>query len=410
MLSSDKTLQIQLLGTFDVRNYGDLLFPLVAATRLAPYGIEVSAVSPTDVGTGWTPYQPTAFRNILNARRPVDGVLIGGGNIIHAGPANLRDYAIGDMGDWAYASLWMGATVAAAIRNVPVLWNAPGVPRQVPDSITRHVAFRQMLQAADYVSVRDAASASHLGEYPDVTIHVVPDTAADLARVWSVEQLADTFATLLQRKAILPGGRYFAVHAKARSVGNVSREALAGEIEAFAQRHALTPILIALGPCHEDDVYARQLSRHLRHPHVLMDDPLGVEEIAAVISQATAYVGSSLHGYITSAVYGVPSLLVAEPKLPKFPGFLKHIGRSEDLCDGWTEAFAQADSLMRRQAAQTYIPPEITAQLDAHWDRIATLYLKPPSSMVARTRFLRSFVQRSIESGGWSWALRNALE
>jgi polysaccharide pyruvyl transferase WcaK-like protein len=392
-------------GTFDVQNYGDVLFPLVAAHRLNRHGIEILPLSPTGLPTGWSgTMASTNFAAILDYRQSIDGILIGGGNIVHVGPANLQDYKLGNLFGWAYAGLWLGATIAAAIRNVPVIWNAPGVPTALPEPLRQHIMMKQSLQAAAYVSVRDAASAENLGNFADVKVAVVPDTALDVAQLWPKAHLADMFASMLDRKAAPSGGtQYLTVHAKARSL-DVPPNVLAGWIDDFAAARGMTPLLVALGPCHDDDVTARQIGRFLRSPHIVLDDPLGIEEIAAAIAHAGCYVGSSLHGYITAAAYAVPSVLVTKPDLPKFHGFTAHLGRERDLAPDWGRAFETAASYVGASRPRA-IPASVFAQLDQHWDRIAKEINQPSRRMVEQARFLRSYMQHSISHGGWDWAL-----
>jgi polysaccharide pyruvyl transferase WcaK-like protein len=390
-------------GTFDVENYGDLLFPLVAAARLAPHGLSVVPVSPTAERTRWADAAPcVALADLLAERFKPRGVLIGGGNIVHAGPANLVDYEADGPG-WAYASLWLGATIAATLRNVPVIWNGPGVPRPLAAMPgLKHVMVRQAFEAANYVSVRDAASLEHLGPTGGATVAVVPDTAVDVARLWPRERLAATFAGLLDRKGVAAGGRFLSLHVKARST-ELSPEAMAERIGAFAAAHGLVPVLVPLGLCHHDDVTVRRIGRHVPGPVVVVDDPQSLEEIAAVIANASLHLGSSLHGYITSAAYDVPSLLVARPALPKFSGFLAHTGRPQDLVGSWEEAFAGAPARLAEPVTGPLVPASVHTALDAHWARVVAELAAPRANMLQQARFLRSFVQRGIGVSGWSW-------
>ncbi len=395
--------EVFVTGTFDVENYGDLLFPLVAARRLAPHGLTVVPVSPTASRTRWADATPcVALADLLSERIRPRGILIGGGNIVHAGAANLVDYEADGPG-WAYASLWLGATVAATLRNVPVIWNAPGVPRPlaaVPG--LRHVMVRQAFEAANHVSVRDAASLEHLGPTGGVTVAVVPDTAVDVARLWPRERLTATFSRLLDRKGFAKAGRYMSLHVKARST-ELSPEAMGERIGAFAAAHGLIPVLVPLGLCHHDDVAVRRIGRHVPGPAVVVDDPLSLEEIAAVIASASLHLGSSLHGYITAAAYDVPSLVVARPALPKFSGFLVHTGRPQDLAESWEEAFARAPARLAEAVTEPLVPESVHAALDVHWARVVRELSAPRSNMLQQARFLRSYVQRGIGVSGWSW-------
>lgn len=395
--------EVFVTGTFDVENYGDLLFPLVAARRLAAHGLTVVPVSPTASRTRWADAAPcVALADLLSERFRPRGVLIGGGNIVHAGAANLVDYEADGPG-WAYAALWLGATVAATLRNVPVIWNAPGVPRPLAATPgLKHVMVRQAFEAANYVSVRDAASLEHLGPTGGAAVAVVPDTAVDVARLWPRDRLAATFARLLERKGFAAEGRFLSLHVKARST-ELAPEAMAARISAFAAAHGLTPVLVPLGPCHHDDVTVRRIGRHVTGPVVVVDDPQSLEEIAAVIANASLHLGSSLHGYITSAAYDVPSLVVARPALPKFSGFLAHTGRPQDLVAGWEEAFAGAPARLAEPVTGPLVPASVHAALDAHWARVLAELAAPRSNMLQQARFLRSFVQRGIGVSGWSW-------
>jgi polysaccharide pyruvyl transferase WcaK-like protein len=393
-------------GTFDVQNYGDLLFPLLASFRLRPWNIEVLPVSPTGLPVGWEGAAASRrLTDMLNMRETVHGVLIGGGNIVHAGPANLRDYEMGDLYDWAYAGLWFGATLAAAMRNVPVAWNAPGVPRPVLTPANT-LYMEAALRAADYLSVRDSASAEHL-RADRVDCRLVPDTAIDLARMWPRASLADPFRSLLDRKQAPQDARYLAVNIRERSLDN-DHAAVADGLATLADGYGLTPLLVAVGPCHNDHTTARHIARCLRRDHVLLDDPIGPIEITAAIAGAALYIGASLHGYIASAAYGVPGILVALPELPKFTGFLRQIGRLADLAGDWSEAFAIGARHLA-EAQRPRIPDDVHDVLDRHWEQIAHTFLKPAQKMADRTRFLRLYAEAGTRSLGPDWLLSPLL-
>jgi hypothetical protein len=115
--------RIAIFGTFDVENYGDLLFPLLAQQRLAPEGMDLVAVSPT---AGVTRYRDTvpviSLAEFAKTANSFDGILIGGGNIVH-----IRDFGLPGYDENAYPALWAGATAHALRHGLPVAWNAPGV-------------------------------------------------------------------------------------------------------------------------------------------------------------------------------------------------------------------------------------------------------------------------------------------
>jgi hypothetical protein len=258
------------------------------------------------------------------------------------------------------------------------------------------------------VSVRDHGSLETLQPPADVDVAVMPDTVADLARMWPIRTLAAPFKRLIERKGGDPAVRHLAFHVRTRALGKVAPGEIAAWIDEFAARQALVPILIAIGPGLGDVDTARELSRLLRVRHVLLDDPLSLTEIAAAIAYSRLYIGASLHAYITSAAYEVPGVLVAKPARRKFRGFLEHIGRPDDLAREWTDAF-QLGATRLNEAAPPRMPESVLSALDTHWDRILTAISDPHCKRANRMEFLRSYLRFGIDVNGPGWAIHPFL-
>lgn len=363
-------MEVVLSGTFDVHNFGDLLFPLIAAERLAEWGVRVRAASPTGRGVAWRDaVVPEPLMGALFGAQPYDGVLIGGGNIIHARPVTLPDYAA--CAGWAYGALWLGATLAAVQRGVPVLWNAPGVPHAFEPREAGFVA--AALAASGYVAVRDVASAGFLGAD---AAKVVPDTALGLARLWNKAGLGVEFRQMLERTGADGAARYVAVHVKERSVAGPV-EGLAPLLDAFCAKTGLVPVLIGIGACHGDDVATDRVAAAMMGPKVNLARPVGLREIAAAIAWSEGYMGASMHGYVTAAAYGVAGVIVGRPRLVKMAGVLAHLGRPEDEAGDWADALALAEGFGRRE-----MPASVGQALDAHWRALGEGFTKPKAVQV----------------------------
>ncbi|MGR3322905.1 MAG: polysaccharide pyruvyl transferase family protein [Pseudooceanicola sp.] len=388
--------RIVLTGTFDVRNYGDLLFPLIAAHNLSPWGGTVRAVSPTARQPGWDDAAPVeAFGDVLLGTDPIDGVMIGGGNIIHADPVTLPDYVEAGVAQRAYAELWVGATLAAAARGVPVAWNAPGVPGPLASATTP--LKDAVLTAADYLSIRDDESLGNLAAAGDLDAKVVPDTALQLAEIWPKAGLAPTYLDVLARNGADPEAAFLAVHVKERSLRR--NENLAISLEAFCRAQNLTPILIGIGACHGDDAVCARIARQLSIPSVDLSRPAGLREIAACIAHASAYVGASMHGYVTATAYGTPGVIVGRPRLPKMAGLLRHLGRKSDEATDWDEGFGKVR--IRLRSGPTEMPAHILEDLHAHWDRVRTALASRSEASRSQRRLLLKHLEfcRSNDAG-----------
>lgn len=394
-------------GTFDVANYGDLLFPMVAQARLADEGYAVRPVSPTNRRTAYADApQPVDVAAMLDPDGPkVEGILVGGGYILTAMPAlGLPTYEAADVVRYAYPSLWIGASVAGALRDVPVLWNAPGAPFPFVSHIFEDI-IRPALAAVDRRCVRDAASAN-LFRDEAASFDVIPDTALDLPRVWPKARLLATHAALLARKGAPAGTRCLAVHVRARAFGDP--QTVAAQVDRCAEALGLTPILLGIGPELGDLKVLRDLSALLKRPHLSLHDPERLEEIAAAIAGSGLYLGCSLHGYVTAAAYKVPAvLLAASSARGKYGGLLRQLDRMDDLASDWPSAVSRAQMLAA--GGPPRLPASVAQALDRHWTAMAECLRRPEAGRQRRLDFLRRYMRAGARREGADWMLRPQL-
>lgn len=363
-MQSPRLPHVMIHGTFDVANYGDLLFPHVLSFGLRPVAHRLTAVSPRGGSAVWI----DAMATVSTAQaRGLEAELhvVGGGNIIHAGDtplAEYRDIPGGSAG--AYAGLWRDVAVQEGER---LAWNAPGVPRSLAGVDRAAAAWGR----CDLLAVRDDSSATLLGA--DAKPVVVPDTALDLARVWPAQTLAPAAAEAFARHGLARPARWVALHANARYLDG-DAAAMAGHLATLARTLDAVPVLLALGPCQGDDVLARAIGAHLPPGSLVLDRPAGLREVAGLIAHAEAYAGSSLHGLITALSYGRPGLVVARGPLAKFAGFLAHVGMEERHLASWPAAVVAAPALLRPLdgAALSGIA-RAQDRIATHWHRMRAL-------------------------------------
>jgi hypothetical protein len=329
---------------------------------------------------------------------------VGGGYLIHASSLDFMEhYETDGAGTWSGLGLWLGATLAAALRDVPIAWNAPGVPH--PFSTRQRELIAKALRATSYVSVRDHGSARLLGAPAGTPLSVVPDPIAEIAHLWSKDSLVSTYQNLLRRKGVPAEARLLAIHVRNRSMKGLEPAALGHLLRAFAKTLGLIPTLVAVGRSHDDPNTARLLAPHLGEPQLLLDDPLSLREITAVFAHSALYVGASLHGYIVSSAYDTPSILLARPAYQKFAGFLEHSGRAQDLARDWPGAL-QLAALRTREAPVRRIPATVLASLDRHWESIRAAFAAPLLQRDARRDFALGLLRFGLRQEGPGWALQ----
>ncbi|ONG54003.1 hypothetical protein BKE38_11040 [Pseudoroseomonas deserti] len=398
-----------LFGTFDVANYGDLLFPHVAARLLGLGPGELRCYSPRGGAPGWADCWPaSAVSAFADDPAPVL-CLIGGGNIIHASPTPLPDYAGAfARSDFTYASLWLGASILAAQAGTRLAWNAPGVPFPVEGGWARRL--RDLaVPAADHVALRDEASRVFLGA-PAGPVEVVPDTALTLSAVWPPATLLDSAQAAFDSRGIAQPARWIAVHLNDRYIGGDLRVACMA-VNRIAARLQAVPVLLAIGPCHGDDALARQALSFIDRPALLVDQPQGLREIAGLIAHAEAYIGSSLHGLITALSYRRPGIAVARTRMVKFLGFLEPLGEAARLQESWEDAAALSTDLLRPLSPDACARlDQAAARIEAHGATLRRLLaaVSPPAVVAARVALLRAVSAEPAAFPAWS-QLRQAV-
>nr|WP_230980278.1 polysaccharide pyruvyl transferase family protein [Oryzicola mucosus] len=390
-----------LTGTFDVANYGDLLFPLVAAERLSAHDIDVIPVSPTEMRPAYADAMApiSADRMLHDKSLHPSSVLVGGGYILMTQSAGaMPAYDKAGVAETAYPSLWIGAALAAAIRDIPLAWNAPGAPFPFP-SQRREEVILPALRAADYLSVRDAQSANLFGPH-DLDMPIVPDTVLDLPRVWPRAGLVALHRAQLAERGLPVETRTLAVHVRARAMGDPAE--LAALIDIFAEQHGLYPLLLVLGRDLGDDRVARRVSSEMKSAHGVVDNANSLRELAATIAGSSVYVGGSFHGYVTAAAYDTPAVMVAIPSHGKFTGLLDQLDRPKDCARDWSAAFARAHEHLAGRAVDR-LPASVSKALDLHWEQIVEALRYSERGSARRVAFLRTYLRLGAERFGSAW-------
>lgn len=321
-------------GAFDHHSYGGLLFPFLAEALLG-HEFEVTNVGLTTAPSPWPDRRPVISTDEAFARSDWDGVLVGGGDIDQAGGWTPENGAVNTKFPGMVPLLWIKAAFLAEREGIPLAWNAPGVPEQIPADLAEAAGLA--LRAADYVAVRDSYSQSKLAMWPEVTVSVVCNAALLLPDIWPMvsSPAADAAYMLCASSADL---QY-----RSSDIGNA--RCLLDSIASVTQ----LPLVAWQSPDSKD---IRALS---------------LAECAKTIAQSKGYLGNSLHGFITAIAYGRPAVLVVPWKMTlndKYRGFIEAAGLQSSvyLASDW----ATGAELLRSQNGAC-ANAAATHNLHAHW-------------------------------------------
>jgi len=358
--------KVLVFGTFDVDNYGDLLFPVIANWRLMG---GVVACSPTNTIPSFDRVPEIdyiAYHEIVSIEPAA--MLVGGGNILHFRPSSVYPFRSKNL---SYAGLQFIPLILKQKYGAPVIYNSPSMTlgRSGPfDSFL----FRLVYASADYLSFRDRASIVEAERLSTHKINFVPDTVYDISRAWPVD-----------RNVRPSENDYLVVHVNVRYGGQVQN--VARVLDDLQAKLCMDLVLLPIGPCHGDLEYARQVAERMTKKPILIDR-FNVYIFAQYIANAQMYIGSSMHGFITAASYSVKAALVLDKEpMNKFKGALEVAGMSQHSCfSSWIDVIRGVNQIKRINAESLHL---IFKSLDEHWDGINKLIHKE------RTRgFISPFV------------------
>ncbi|MGF1872917.1 polysaccharide pyruvyl transferase family protein [Photobacterium indicum] len=367
-------MKVGVSGTFDVDNFGDLLFPLITDKKLSDFNCV--AISPTGSKTSFSdanlPHEISSSLNDFNA------LVIGGGNIIRTSNTTLDTYKINNIGHNAYNNIWLSSCLSNIANDAPIIWNSPGVAEELLPELDEYV--KKCLARTDYISVRDQQSKDLLlSVCNDADIHVVPDCAWQISEIFDKDELFSDF------KKIVPNydsKKYCVFHLNNRYINEKSTIELSRYIERICSHFKFEPILIAIGECHGDEALINSISGNLTIPYTKLVNLTSLKSVISLLAHSKAYFGSSMHGLITSASYSNAAICIANGKI-KFEGIQDLFEGDKVIYDSWEQVIDNLDTIniIELSSASNKVHQVSSEKLDVHWNNIRKLILSSKSKI-----------------------------
>jgi len=364
--------EVGIVGTFDVENYGDLLFPIIAQRQLSRRleNVKIVPFSPNAKSQSQSWPIDVLSTDAIKERLPfLSGLLIGGGQIVRFDkgypiPVNSNinlpiDY-------------WLMPAVLGAILGKPVIWNALGAwtGSSVPSCYAD--VLKATLSASALVAVRDEASFTHLDQLGSMAkIEQIPDTAFSLAVLWPNSEFSKEYIAWcesLELKApyvILQADKHF---------------------EPYLQE--ITALLISLGVktvvslpvcrCHGDNSQQFSLEAPFNAIRSEWLDPILTCE---VISHSNLVIASSLHACITAISYGITCVHIDS---------FNHFDRKFEIIHNFNNIcrLNETDRIVDLYRKGAKVDPRAIAYadlLEQYWDRVGEVITGWKASESANT-------------------------
>jgi lipopolysaccharide transport system ATP-binding protein len=376
----DRAYRVGLAGTFDVENFGDLLFPLIAQRELAARLGQVETVPfsySARPASAW-PFEVTSVTELPRLAGSLDAMLLGGGFLVRFDKEVAAGYGPPNAEIHHPTGFWLTPATICLQHGVPILWNAVGVRYQdLPEWAAPLLALA--LSESAYIAVRDEPSREALQPFANPgRIEIVPDTAFGLGR-WLPDPPSFDFNRLRDANGL--GGPYILIQG-VRGLDGCMRFLAENAASLAGYRFVAVPI----GPVNGDDAahLGTELPGLVRLP--AWPRPLLLAEL---IQEAAAVIGPSYHLTVAALTAGVPVFTPADLRGGKFPGLADY----EGLHPLPTAGVHDAEWFLSRLGRGAVAPgvADAVTRMTAHWDRIAAVVDSGPTESAAAVgRFWQS--------------------
>lgn len=355
--------KVAIFGTFDVENYGDLLFPMIAEAQLTRRlgNVKLHRFSYNEKTHPTWPYAVTSVTDLPDVAEQLDGVLIGGGFIIRFDKVVAHGYLPPTPGIHHPTGYWLSPALIALQHGIPVIWNAPGMHcNDIPAWSTP--LLKMALEHSQCIRVRDEPSRSSLsGLGTDIDVQVLPDTAFGLPDLIDEQHPSEAFAALQKTHGLdKPYIVIQPIHV----------------VEPFLQLFEKHPevlagyqlVVIPIGPVLGD--HAMVVTNRVPNAVTLpfWPNPLLLAEI---LGRAQSVIGHSYHLSISALVCGVPVFSTADLSVGKYTalarmGQMHALPQAGELTEQWfTSRIGKTEPSAAIKAARV--------ELAHYWDHVADI-------------------------------------
>jgi hypothetical protein len=322
---------ILLFGAFDRHNFGDLLFPHIAAALLKGKRLWFAGLAERDLRSDGG-HQVGAVAQLAAqwGERPVNILHVGGelltcdaweAAVMLLPPQQARETIAyfgarqQDRLDWARTILGITSLAPYTLPRalfpgaVNVIYNAVGGVnlRECHPALRAEVYHN--LHVADTVSVRDSQTQALLGA-AGIKAELLPDSAVMVAELFgtTIHQRSRQHAIASLLEAFPQG--YVAVQFSADFGDDDTLAEIAAQLDRMAadSGHGIVFFRAGAAPWHDDLMCYQRVAARMRTSSLRTFTSINLWDICALIACCRVYCGSSLHGRIVAMAFARPRI------------------------------------------------------------------------------------------------------
>lgn len=337
--------KILIIGAFDRYNYGDLLFPLIIEKQLDTYhrGFQYEFFGLVESDLSREGGKPTldlkAFYEACNQPDHKVHVMVAGGEALgvtwnsllaalnkpfqRIHKHHVRITKVLNLNRIA-KKIVKGKTTLPFVFDKSdfnsvktFIFNSLGGSGITSALFERFGFMRGKLQNADYLAVRDNITLENLRQN-EIKAHLFPDSAILMSEFYPLETLGKSITPEVHRYVLKNRGNYVFFQINQKTTAG-RKGAIASELDRIYRDTRTEICLCPIGKAfnHDDHLALYAVKTKMESPSTYFDAE-NIWDIMYLIANSKAYIGTSLHGAITSMSYNVPHVGLVVEKLDAY--------------------------------------------------------------------------------------------
>ncbi len=385
---------IAICGTFNIDNYGDVMFPEILKKAMIKRGLdfELFLISPGDsVDKTMCPdakVYSISDLDMLHKEYGIDVIVIGGGALIHYNKIPVKLSDDDEFSKYNIYDSWFTPIEFAIRNNVKVLFNLPQIPYEFPEKLKGIT--KSAFETAQYISLRDYESARFLEDIYDTDkpeISVYPDSVCCIQDLIPKSELLP-----IKNELLTFDDKYAVIQFNMQKEGEEDKKLLQ-IIEKLHSQNYKT-VLLPLGYTHNDDQVLKEFNKKFGGTSIVLDKKLNIYEMAAILSDCSIYIGASFHGAITAISYGnmAISYNYIYPKT-KNREIFEMYGVSDFVAENATEVYNILEKYLEKKLKFSPNTEAVMSRVKEHFDKIVDFIKQNSKTTINKYDFYYELIE-----------------
>lgn len=233
---------------------------------------------------------------------------------------------------------------------------------------------KHIVDEIDYISIRDKNSYQKFIDKKD-DVKLYPDSVIALSKFFNCSNLQSLINEHTKKTQEKIDGKYFVFQAN-KHIGKKNFDKIIKEIEKMYKRNKLKCLLLPIGYAynHEDDIVLKEIYKKVTTP-IFMAEKGNVYDIIYNIINSEFYVGTSLHGIITSASYSIPHMVFSN-EVKKAVNFVETWNTSPIIFCNPNELVDKYDLLMKTEELNNNLKKNSKKLIELADENFNNIYIK----------------------------------